>query len=124
MELGASQNQEKAMKLRGLECLVSILKCMVEWSKDLYVNPNSQSTVGVQEHKENDNASLKSHGGSSNSLHSSESSGGNKEVLDSPEQLEVLKQQKEVILDMIVLTPFLFECFQNSKSFSGLGNRN
>ncbi|KAJ8959328.1 hypothetical protein NQ318_022014 [Aromia moschata] len=95
LELGASPNQERAMKLRGLECLVSILKCMVEWSKDLYVNPNSQSTVGEQEVVENDNASLKSHGGSSNSLHSSES-GGNKEILDSPEQLEVLKQQKEV----------------------------
>ncbi|KAJ8919644.1 hypothetical protein NQ315_006170 [Exocentrus adspersus] len=88
-------NQERAMKLRGLECLVSILKCMVEWSKDLYVNPNTQSTVGEQQHRETDEASMKSHGGSSNSLHSSES-GGNKEILDSPEQLEVLKQQKEV----------------------------
>ncbi|CAH1119686.1 unnamed protein product [Phaedon cochleariae] len=98
IELGASQNQERAMKLRGLECLVSILKCMVEWSKDLYVNPNLQSTVGEQEpSKENDNSSLKSaHGGSTASFHSSDSGGGNKEVLDSPEQLEVLKQQKEV----------------------------
>ncbi|CAH0546224.1 unnamed protein product [Brassicogethes aeneus] len=95
LELGASPNQEKAMKIRGLECLVSILKCMVEWSKDLYVNPNLQSTVGEQEPKEtNDTGSLKSHGGSSNSLHSAESI--NKEVFDSPEQLEVLKQQKEV----------------------------
>ncbi|CAH1959462.1 unnamed protein product [Acanthoscelides obtectus] len=95
VELGVSPNQERAMKLKGLECLVSILKCMVEWSKDLYVNPNLQSTVGEQEPREHDNASLRSHGGSSNSLHSSESS-GNKEILDSPEQLEVLKQQKEV----------------------------
>ncbi|XP_072399618.1 brefeldin A-inhibited guanine nucleotide-exchange protein 1 isoform X2 [Diabrotica undecimpunctata] len=95
LELGASPNQERAMKLRGLECLVSILKCMVEWSKDLYVNPNLQSTVGPRETRENDNVSIKSHGGSSNSLHSSES-GSNKENLDSPEQLEVLKQQKEV----------------------------
>ncbi|CAH1100996.1 unnamed protein product [Psylliodes chrysocephalus] len=95
VEIGASPNQERAMKLRGLECLVCILKCMVEWSKDLYVNPNLQSTVGEQEHRENDYVSIKSHGGSSNSLHSSES-GGNKEILDSPEQLEVLKQQKEV----------------------------
>ncbi|KAL1518342.1 hypothetical protein ABEB36_001979 [Hypothenemus hampei] len=94
-ELGASPNQEKTMKLRGLECLVSILKCMVEWSKDLYVNPNLQSTVGeTQEVNDKDAVSLKSHGGSSDSLNSSNS--GNKEVLDSPEQLEVLKQQKEV----------------------------
>lgn len=96
LELGASPNQEKSMRIRGLECLVSILKCMVEWSKDLYVNPNLQSTVGEQTHRESDQSSLKSHGGSSTSLHSSSSSSGNKEVLDSPEQLEVLKQQKEV----------------------------
>ncbi|XP_050306443.1 brefeldin A-inhibited guanine nucleotide-exchange protein 1 [Anthonomus grandis grandis] len=94
-ELGASANQEREMKLKGLECLVSILKCMVEWSKDLYVNPNLQSTVGEpQGNKEKDNVSLKSHEGSIESLNSSDS--GNKEVLDSPEQLEVLKQQKEV----------------------------
>ncbi|XP_017786365.1 PREDICTED: brefeldin A-inhibited guanine nucleotide-exchange protein 1, partial [Nicrophorus vespilloides] len=98
LELGASPNQEKSMRIRGLECLVSILKCMVEWSKDLYVNPNLQSTVGEQlAPKENDTTSLKSHGGSTSSLHSSGgSSSGNKEVLDSPEQLEVLKHQKEV----------------------------
>lgn len=40
LELGANPMQEKSMRKRGLECLVSILKCMVEWSKDLYVNPN------------------------------------------------------------------------------------
>lgn len=85
------------MKLRGLECLVSLLKCMVEWSKDIYVNPNLQSTVGEQQDtKERDTVSLKSHSGSTDSLDSSDS--GNKEVLDSPEQLEVLKQQKEVSL--------------------------
>ncbi len=39
-------NQEKSMRIRGLECLVSILKCMVEWSKDLYINPHSQSNLG------------------------------------------------------------------------------
>ena len=44
--VGATPNQEKSMRLKGLECLVSILKCMVEWSKDLYVNPHSQSNLG------------------------------------------------------------------------------
>ena len=50
---GASPNQEKMMRIKGLECLVSILKCMVEWSKDLYVNPHSQSNLGkssVEQH--------------------------------------------------------------------------
>lgn len=102
LELGASPNQEKSMRIRGLECLVSILKCMVEWSKDLYVNPNSQTTLGERPAKQDTDTdcgtgSLKSHGGSSNSLNSADSSGtGNREVLDSPEQFEVLKQQKEV----------------------------
>ena len=37
------------MRLKGLECLVSILKCMVEWSRELYLNPSSHvaSTSGT-----------------------------------------------------------------------------
>lgn len=50
-ELGATPNQEKSMRIRGLECLVSILKCMVEWSRDLYINPNSQSVLGEKNKK-------------------------------------------------------------------------
>lgn len=38
--------QELSLRKKGLECLVSILKCMVEWSKDLYVNPNLQTNLG------------------------------------------------------------------------------
>lgn len=99
IELGATPNQEKSMRLKGLECLVSILKCMVEWSKELYINPNLQTTLGERISKEDniDHHSIKSHGGSSLSLVSTGSSNiGNKETLDSPEQFEVLKQQKEV----------------------------
>lgn len=32
------------MRVKGLECLVSILKCLVEWSHDLYINP---ATTGL-----------------------------------------------------------------------------
>ncbi|OWR54723.1 brefeldin A-inhibited guanine nucleotide-exchange protein 2 [Danaus plexippus plexippus] len=98
LELGATPNQEKSMRIRGLECLVSILKCMVEWSKELYINPNMQTTLGERLVKEDtDHQSIKSHGGSSLSLVSTGSSNiGNRETLDSPEQFEVLKQQKEV----------------------------
>lgn len=49
VELGATLNQEKCMRIRGLECLVSLLKCMVDWSKDSYVNPNSQTNLGTCE---------------------------------------------------------------------------
>lgn len=38
--------QELSLRKKGLECLVSILKCMVEWSKDMYVNPNFQANLG------------------------------------------------------------------------------
>lgn len=31
--------RERNLRLRGFECLVAILKCMVDWSKDLYINP-------------------------------------------------------------------------------------
>jgi len=34
------------LRKKGLECLVSILKCMVEWSRDMYVNPNLQANLG------------------------------------------------------------------------------
>lgn len=30
---------------------MSILKCMVEWSKDQYVNPNSQTSLGKANHQ-------------------------------------------------------------------------
>lgn len=40
--------QELSLRKKGLECLVSILKCMVEWSKDMYVNPNLQANLGKQ----------------------------------------------------------------------------
>ncbi|KAL0271750.1 UNVERIFIED_CONTAM: hypothetical protein PYX00_008747 [Menopon gallinae] len=106
LELGAGPNQEKSMRIRGLECLVSILKCMVEWSRDLYINPNSQSILGAADRHVSTNQevesvpggvkseSLKSYG-SSNSLNSAGST-ANKEVPDIPQQFEVLKQQKEI----------------------------
>lgn len=98
LELGASPNQEKSMRIRGLECLVSILKCMVEWSKDLYVNPSTP--VEQQLPSEPADVSITptlARYGSAGSLSSANSSLiGNKEIPDSPEQYEVQKQQKEV----------------------------
>lgn len=49
IDLGCTLAQVKNLRLKGIECLVSILKCMVEWSKDLYVNPNqAQSNLGPE----------------------------------------------------------------------------
>lgn len=107
-ELGIRPMEEKAMRIRGLECLVSVLKCMVEWSKDLYVNPNLQTSLGEPPAKSitnhdyangNENGSsiqLRGHGGSSQSINSMGSS-INREVLDLPEELEERKQRKEVM---------------------------
>lgn len=105
-ELGATPNQEKSMRIRGLECLVSILKCMVEWSKDLYINPNSQTTLGEAVPKNGNNNSedvadmTKSHSGSSLSLNSYSSAnvfGANRESLELPEEFEERKHRKEVM---------------------------
>lgn len=108
IEVGIRPMEEKAMRIRGLECLVSVLKCMVEWSKDLYVNPNLQTTLGEPPAKpantyesnnlsENGSTPLRSNlGGSSQSLNSMGSS-INREVLDLPEELEERKQRKEVM---------------------------
>ena len=107
LELGATTYQEKSMRIKGLECLVSILKCKVEWSKDLYINPNLQTTLGEASHKTNhdadstDQPSIRN-SGSSLSLNSTVSmnnnnNSGNKEVLNLPEELEERKQRKELM---------------------------
>ncbi|XP_078396501.1 brefeldin A-inhibited guanine nucleotide-exchange protein 1 isoform X1 [Cetorhinus maximus] len=106
-ELGMTPVQELSLRKKGLECLVSILKCMVEWSKDLYVNPNSQTSLGQEKTSEQDNNDNKypdtiNRYGSINSLDSTASSGiGSYSTqtsgADNPEQYEVLKQQKEII---------------------------
>ncbi|XP_026674673.1 brefeldin A-inhibited guanine nucleotide-exchange protein 1 [Ceratina calcarata] len=98
LELGASPNQEKSMRIRGLECLVSILKCMVEWSRDLYVNPSVPADQQIPSEPPDPPVEppLPRYG-SAGSLSSANSSLiGNKEIPDSPEQYEVQKHQKEV----------------------------
>ncbi|KAE8279908.1 Brefeldin A-inhibited guanine nucleotide-exchange protein 1 [Larimichthys crocea] len=106
-ELGTTPVQELTLRKKGLECLVSILKCMVEWSKDQYVNPNSQTSLGQEKPSEQESSETKApetinRYGSINSLDSTASSGiGSYSTqmsgTDNPEQFEVLKQQKEII---------------------------
>ncbi|XP_068604225.1 brefeldin A-inhibited guanine nucleotide-exchange protein 1 [Brachionichthys hirsutus] len=106
-ELGTTPLQDLTLRKKGLECLVSILKCMVEWSKDQYVNPNSQTSLGLEKPSEQESTETKApetinRYGSINSLDSTASSGiGSYSTqmsgTDNPEQFEVLKQQKEII---------------------------
>uniref|UniRef100_A0A8C0J4B4 ARF guanine nucleotide exchange factor 2 n=1 Tax=Chelonoidis abingdonii TaxID=106734 RepID=A0A8C0J4B4_CHEAB len=106
-ELGMTPLQELSLRKKGLECLVSILKCMVEWSKDLYVNPNHQASLGSdrpsdQEMGEGKCLETGRRRSSVSSLDSTVSSGIGSigiqtAVPDDPEQFEVIKQQKEII---------------------------
>uniref|UniRef100_A0A673LZS2 Brefeldin A-inhibited guanine nucleotide-exchange protein 2-like n=1 Tax=Sinocyclocheilus rhinocerous TaxID=307959 RepID=A0A673LZS2_9TELE len=102
-ELGMTPLQELSLRKKGLECLVSILKCMVEWSRDMYVNPNLQANLGQERPAEGDSAdgklheNLSSRRDSVSSLDSTVSSGVQQSQLDHPEQYEVIKQQKEII---------------------------
>ncbi|XP_055508524.1 brefeldin A-inhibited guanine nucleotide-exchange protein 2-like isoform X2 [Leucoraja erinacea] len=106
-ELGMTPLQELSLRKKGLECLVSILKCMVEWSKDLYINPNLQSNLGQEKPSEQDNIESKRaeaarRRGSINSFDSTVSSGvgsvsAQTSAADDLEQYEVLKQQKDII---------------------------
>lgn len=105
IELGATQNQEKNMRIKGLECLVSILKCMVEWSKDLYVNPQSLSNLGAESNVETDSDSGKGTIASYDSTNSINSTGMSASTSGTPigptppdnlEEFEVRKQQKDI----------------------------
>uniref|UniRef100_A0A8B9J1X8 ADP ribosylation factor guanine nucleotide exchange factor 2 n=1 Tax=Amazona collaria TaxID=241587 RepID=A0A8B9J1X8_9PSIT len=106
-ELGMTPLQELSLRKKGLECLVSILKCMVEWSKDLYVNPNHQAGLGSYKPSEQEMAEGKGldSGGRRSSISSLDSTvssgvgsvGTQTAVPDDPEQFEVIKQQKEII---------------------------
>uniref|UniRef100_A0A8C5WZE8 ARF guanine nucleotide exchange factor 2 n=1 Tax=Laticauda laticaudata TaxID=8630 RepID=A0A8C5WZE8_LATLA len=106
-ELGMTPLQELSLRKKGLECLVSVLKCMVEWSKDLYVNPNHQASLGPdkpsdQEIGEGRCLDIGGRRSSASSLDSTVSSGIGSvgiqsAIVDDPEQFEVIKQQKEII---------------------------
>ncbi|XP_073861613.1 brefeldin A-inhibited guanine nucleotide-exchange protein 2 isoform X4 [Macaca fascicularis] len=95
------QIEELSLRKKGLECLVSILKCMVEWSKDLYVNPNHQTSLGqerLMDQEMGDGKGLDmARRCSVTSMESTVSSGTQTTVQDDPEQFEVIKQQKEII---------------------------
>ncbi|CAF1154793.1 unnamed protein product [Rotaria sordida] len=110
-ELGCSSTEEHNLRMKGLECLVSILKCMVEWTKDLYVNPHLQSNLGPDSKPIHDNGYDQDSGrsssgyvgngirrtdstGSINSYHSNSgfSSESSKNVIN----FELVRQRKEL----------------------------
>lgn len=115
-ELGCSLVQEKQMRTKSLECLVSILKCMVEWSRELYHNPHNHSNLNIVEyHKTEALSSATDHGStsglgthsreSSNSLSSLPGASGSAAAPtgESVDQFETRKQQKEMVETGIAL---------------------
>lgn len=112
-------NQERSMRLKGLECLVSILKCKVEWSKDLFVDLQQMANLQEKEKSIKDSmiketgdellAEQSIHSNSSNSLNligKQNSANALQQVAvnnnqggynDNPEQFESVKQQKDII---------------------------
>ncbi|PAA89773.1 hypothetical protein BOX15_Mlig000993g4 [Macrostomum lignano] len=108
-ELGCTPMQEKQMRTKSLECLVSILKCMMEWSRDLYHNPHNHSNLNVVEYHKSELSTTitdqKTPGSldpdsreSSNSLSSLPGASGNPSVPnESVDHFEVRKQQKEMV---------------------------
>lgn len=112
MELGATPVQEKKIRVIGIECLVSILKCMVQWSKDLYMNPynqvagnSSEPGSGTPDQKQHqvlpsEDSEMKSFGGSQHSLNSNNASNNtlsSSGPIDDPEHITVQKQRKELV---------------------------
>ena len=99
-ELGASPNQHKGIRLKGLYCLVSVLKCMVEWSKDIYQNPHAPKIDTEQMAALNITA--KDHGdlvGDSSDVEDSmlEISTSMDFNMDDPTQFEKVKQHKHIL---------------------------
>ena len=74
-ELGGNALQVQRMRVKSLECLCSILKCMVEWSREVYVNPHVRTMIKEEEAKSLERDSLK----------------------DDPTTFEKVKQHKHVI---------------------------
>ncbi|KRZ20127.1 Brefeldin A-inhibited guanine nucleotide-exchange protein 1 [Trichinella pseudospiralis] len=81
IDLGAAPGQENMMRIKGLECLVSILRCMVQWSSDLYISSGPHTNLAEEVDEKG-----KPSGWSTASV-------GN----DLAHQFEEIKQQKEVL---------------------------
>ncbi|KFD61658.1 hypothetical protein M514_11433 [Trichuris suis] len=77
MDIGAAPGQENAMRIKGLECLVCILRCMVQWSGDVYAVVTPQANLAAENGDEKNKS--------------------NPVKQDVTYQFEELKQQKEVL---------------------------
>jgi brefeldin A-inhibited guanine nucleotide-exchange protein len=111
VDLRTTPIQEKALRIKGLECLVTILKCMVEWSRELYVNPNAQSNIGssfttsISKNHYRYNVLSYTDAEKIKENHTDENESQNyvNGTMTTPKQFEAIKQQKEIWEQGIVL---------------------
>ncbi|KAL5248280.1 hypothetical protein ACHWQZ_G017457 [Mnemiopsis leidyi] len=101
---GLTPQQEAQLQHKGMECLVSILKCLVEWSKDMYRRPQQrldETTEKDGESKDTLEEKLLDTPGNdtprsiprSTSMSSLASAG----LLDNPQEFENIKKQKSIL---------------------------
>ncbi|OUC48242.1 Sec7 domain protein [Trichinella nativa] len=81
IDLGAAPGQENMMRIKGLECLVSILRCMVQWSSDLYISSGPHTNLAEEVDEKGKPSGLNASSVGSDLAH----------------QFEEIKQQKEVL---------------------------
>lgn len=107
VELRTTPIQEKALRIKGLECLVTILKCMVEWSRELYVNPNAHSNIGWYFlsllFKNSLILNLLKLDADKTHVEENESHSYVNGTMTTPKQFEAIKQQKEIWEQGIVM---------------------
>ncbi|CAL8073044.1 unnamed protein product [Calicophoron daubneyi] len=110
-EHGSTISQRQTLRTNGLECLVLILRCMVDWSHELYVSPDPHSflvpgrtTFGSSVSEEPTN-----NGGSSTDALGNSAT----KAFDDPGDFESRKAQKEIYESGINL-------FNEGKTIQGL----
>ena len=96
--------EESIIRMKALDCLVNILKCMAEWSRDLYINPHSEMSIMGKEFRsasEVDTLEVDTNGVTSTSDNSD--SGYKQGESQMIEQLERLKSHKAKLEAAIAL---------------------
>ena len=93
--------EESIIRMKALECLVSMLKCMVEWSRELYTNPHlsDQFSIMGKEYRnglgqKKDQLQVDENGTGITSTSDNSDSGMRQNETEIIEQLERLKNQK------------------------------
>ena len=104
IDLGCNPTDEHHFRSKALECLVSILRCMVDWSKDLYVDPHLLSNLGADSQPLNENggdldSNQSSSGYIGSAIRRTDSSGSlsSSQLSENVNDFELVRQRKELL---------------------------